>query len=66
MIEIFFNGMPFKINENTTLEDFLKEKLPEGKFAVEVDFEVVSRSNYAGFILQNGMKVEAITFVGGG
>jgi thiamine biosynthesis protein ThiS len=66
MIQIIFNGVPFNLPENTTLADFLHEKLPDGKFAIEVDLEVVPRPTYANFILKNGMKIEAITFVGGG
>ena len=66
MIEIIFNGKVLKIEENTSLQDFANKNLPEGKFAIEVDLEVIPKSQYSEFILQNGMKVEAITFVGGG
>jgi thiamine biosynthesis protein ThiS len=66
MIEIAFNGQKFIVEKDISLADFLKNKLPEGKFAIDVDMEVVPRSSYEVFILKNGMKIEAITFVGGG
>jgi sulfur carrier protein len=66
MMEIIFNGEKFEVENGATLGDFLRDKLPEGKFAVEVDLEVVPKSHYNNFILKNGMKIEAITFVGGG
>jgi len=66
MIEITFNGKIFKIEEGRTLKEFLEENLTITKFAIEINMEVVPKSNYGGIVLQNGMKIEAITFVGGG
>ena len=66
MIEIIFNGKSLKMEESTSLQDFASKNLPEGKFAIEVDLEVIPKSQYSTFIIQNGMKIEAITFVGGG
>jgi thiamine biosynthesis protein ThiS len=66
MIEITFNGKIFKIEEGRTLKEFLEENLTITKFAIEINMEVVPKSNYGGIVLQNEMKIEAITFVGGG
>ena len=69
MIEIKFNGKVFKIQEGTTLQEFLASEgllNNASKIAIEVDFEVVSKSTYNEITLQNGMQIEAITFVGGG
>lgn len=67
MINILFNGKDFVVEEGKTLLDFLKQNFSSyDKIAVEVDLEVIPKSQYSTFILQSGMKLEAITFVGGG
>ena len=69
MLEIKFNGKLYKVQEGATLQEFLASEgllNSANKIAIEVDFEVVSKSTYNEITLQNGMQIEAITFVGGG
>ena len=66
MISIVFNGKNIEVEEGTSLQAFTGKYLKEDKFAIEVDLEVVPKSLYHEFILKDGMKIEAITFVGGG
>jgi sulfur carrier protein len=66
MINILLNGKNLEIKHNSTLEDFVNEFLPKDKFAIEVDLCIIPRSEYSTFHLQDGMKIEVITFVGGG
>ena len=67
MITIFLNGVPFEVKEGQTLSQLLQNKGfgPE-KIAVEVDEIVISKSTHQTFLLKSGMKIEIITFVGGG
>lgn len=69
MIEIKFNGKLYSLKEGATLQEFLASEgllNNANKIAIEVDFEVVSKSTYNEITLKNGMQIEAITFVGGG
>ena len=67
MIKVLFNGKEFEVEDGTTLDVFLTKYINlEGKFAVEVNLEVVSKSSYSEVFLKNNMKIEAINFVGGG
>jgi thiamine biosynthesis protein ThiS len=66
-MKIFFNGSEFKAKEGTSLQTFLEENdLPISKIAIEINLEVIPKSQYSSFLLKDGMKIEAITFVGGG
>jgi sulfur carrier protein len=51
----------------TTLSELIKEKnIPQSKVAVEVDGEIVPKSQLDNYILKEHSAVEIITFVGGG
>jgi sulfur carrier protein len=41
-------------------------KLTEKRVAVEVNAELVTKAEWAGFTLKEGDKVEVVSFVGGG
>ena len=50
-----------------TLSELIKEKnIPQSKVAVEVDGEIVPKSQLDNYILKEHSAVEIITFVGGG
>ena len=50
-----------------TLGDLIKEKdIPQAKVAVEVDGQVIPKSQLDNYILKEHSTVEIITFVGGG
>ena len=50
-----------------TLSELIKEKnIPQTKVAVEVDGQVIPKSQLDNYILKEHSAVEIITFVGGG
>lgn len=67
MIRIEFNGAPKEIDEGATVLDLLTHAKIESRFcAVELNLDIVPKSDYASRLLQTGDKVEVVTLVGGG
>ena len=65
-MKIFLNGKEFETNAQN-IEDLLAEhNIPQNKIAVEANLEVVPKTQYSNFRLIENLKVEIITFVGGG
>jgi len=66
-INIQLNGAPREITPGTTLEDLVSQlDLAAGRFAVEVNQQIVSKSLLPQHKLQTGDCVEIVGFVGGG
>ncbi len=65
-IEIVFNGES-RSTQSATVAELLKEfELAGRKVAVELNREIVQRSDYSGIALKNGDSIEIVQFVGGG
>jgi sulfur carrier protein len=61
------NGQPRQLVDGTTVALLLDDLKLTGKpVAVEVNLELVPRQRHAEHILQEGDRVEIVTFVGGG
>lgn len=66
-MQIFLNGEPQEIAENNTLQQLLETlALTQKRLAVEVNLQIVPRSQFSQHILQAGDKVEIIQAIGGG
>ncbi len=66
-ITIHVNGEPRRIAPGTTVADLVTQlELAAGRFAVELNREIVPRSTLGDRILDAGDRVEIIGFVGGG
>lgn len=67
VMNIILNGEPRSLAAPTTLVDLLQsEGLVERRVAVEVNGEIVPRSEHAGRALNDGDKVEIVHALGGG
>jgi sulfur carrier protein len=67
MVTIEFNGNQEQVDESTTLLALLERSGVESRFcAVEVNLEIVPRSHFAGYRIQDGDQIEVVTLVGGG
>ncbi len=70
----FFVFMRLRINGETidnlkavTIRELLDElKIQTGRVAVEVNLEIVKKTDYDGFALKDGDTIEIVNFVGGG
>lgn len=66
-MEIELNGERRVVPDGITVAGLLSAlSLAPGVVAVEVDLEIVPRTEYAARVLAAGSTVEIVTFVGGG
>lgn len=66
-MKIYFNGTPKAVAEGTTVKNLilsLKQK-PEN-IVIEHNGSIIKTDDWDSTIVQDGDKIEAITFVGGG
>ena len=66
-LRVSVNGEPRELPAGTTVAALLAQIAPAGKpCAVEIDRQIVPRSEHAGRALREGEAVEVVGFVGGG
>ncbi len=68
MLEFILNGEPYQADvENLTVADLVKQmKLEKKRFAIEINEEIVTRSEYPQFQIQPQDHVEIVQAIGGG
>lgn len=67
MIILFVNGEQHTVAATTSLLELLASLELSGKrIAVELNQEIISRSDFAGTVLQNDDRVEIVHAIGGG
>ena len=66
-MQVAVNGEPLQLPERTTLQELIEHMQLAGKrIAVEVNLEIVPRSEHASHLLQQGDRVEIVHAIGGG
>lgn len=66
-MRIWFNGEPRETTDDVTIAEFLRIlNLPPQRVAVEVNLEVVPRSQHSQRCLVAEDRLEVVTLVGGG
>ncbi len=66
-MKIKINGIEKEIPQNTTIKDLLSSLgVLDKTMAVAVNMKIVKKDDWDKFILNEGDKVEALNFVGGG
>jgi sulfur carrier protein len=66
-IRIFLNGETREIPPQIKLEELLELfSLPKQRIAIELNNDVVRRSNWQDVSIHDGDKIEVVHFVGGG
>jgi sulfur carrier protein len=66
-ISIQVNGEPREVASGTTVAELLEQlAIKDGRVAVEVNLDVIRRENRKARVLQDGDRVEVVSFVGGG
>lgn len=66
-MDIQLNGQPRQVDTTSTLATLLRDEgLAERRVAVEVNGEIVPRSQHASRVLQDGDRVEIVHALGGG
>ncbi len=66
-MDIFLNGEMQKIEEGFNITDLIKKlDLENKRLAVEVNLDIVPRSQFDSYVLSAGDKVEIVRAIGGG
>ena len=61
------NGEPYSLPEGSTLSELAQELDLEGKrYAIEVNEDIISRSEHADYQIKSDDKVEVVVAIGGG
>ncbi len=66
-MQIFLNGQEQSTQSGITVKDLLSDlELEPIRVAVEINEDIVPRKAFNEKIIQNGDRIEIVTFVGGG
>lgn len=66
-LRVFINGESKEISGTPSLAELIEQlDLPAARIAIELNREVVRRSEWSSTILQDGDRIEIVHFVGGG
>lgn len=66
-MNIQLNGEPREVVEGTTLEQLLAQlEMSRQRIAVEINLDIIPRSQYGGTELKPGDRVEIVRAIGGG
>ncbi|MBL4712785.1 MAG: sulfur carrier protein ThiS [Gammaproteobacteria bacterium] len=67
MISLTLNGEDIQLEDNTNIEQLLQNlSLKNKRLAVEINQQIVSRSDFNTHVLQDQDKVEIVQAIGGG
>ena len=66
-MEIWLNGEVAAVSDGITVAELMRQKMPDvQRVAVEVNLEIVPRSQHASHTLSAGDRVEIVRAIGGG
>lgn len=67
VVELVVNGKQHQLEGGNTLASLLQQlAVTEGRFAVEVNGEIVPKSQHHGYVLRDNDAVEIVRAIGGG
>ncbi len=67
MIEIFLNGKTQQIEDHLNIAALLKQlDLENKRLAIEINLEIIPRSQFETYTFSTGDKVEIVRAIGGG
>jgi len=65
-VEILVNGKTVKVADRCSVADLLRQLAVSGRFAVELNEQIVPRSDFSARALRPGDRVEIVRAIGGG
>lgn len=65
-MEVILNGAPHTISQSCTIENLINKLQLEGKFAIEINQNIIPRSEYLDTELRAGDNIEIVQAIGGG
>jgi sulfur carrier protein len=66
MVEIIVNGSSHSVADDCTVAALIQQLGVHGRYAVEINKQIVPRSQHLGHCLQGGDRVEIVQAIGGG
>lgn len=65
-MQVVLNGESYTLNNPLTVNQLLEQLALEGKLAIEINEEIVPRSQYGDVMIRSGDRIEVVRAVGGG
>lgn len=66
-IKVNINGEILELEKNLSIKEMLKIlNIKPTNIAVECNLQIVSKSQYSSYKIQNNSKIEIVNFIGGG
>ncbi len=65
-MEVLLNGDPYSIDQTCTIANLISILELEGKFAIEINQNIIPRSEYLNTQLHAGDNIEIVQAIGGG
>ncbi len=65
-MEVLLNGDPHSIDQSCTIQNLIRDLNLDGKFAIEINQNIIPRSKYLDIKLHAGDKIEIVQAIGGG
>ena len=66
-IKVNINGEILELEKNLSIKEMLKIlNIKPTNIAVECNLQIVSKSQYSSYKIQNNNKIEIVNFIGGG
>lgn len=65
-MQVLLNGDPHSIEQSCTIEYLIASLELEGKFAIEINRNIIPRSEYLSTQLHAGDNIEIVNAIGGG
>ena len=65
-MEFLLNGSPHSIKNNCSIEALIKNLELNGKYAIEINQNIIPRSQYNSTKINIGDKIEIVQAIGGG
>jgi sulfur carrier protein len=65
-MQVLLNGDPYSIDQSRSIADLISSLELDGKYAVELNQNIIPRSEYSNTILHPGDNIEIVQAIGGG
>ena len=65
-MKVLLNGSSYSVKDNCSLDWLIKNLELDGKYAIEINQNIIPRSQYSTKQVSNGDKIEIVLAIGGG
>ena len=65
-MKVLLNGSSYSLKDNCSLDSLIKNLDLNGKYAIEINQNIIPRSQYSDKKINSGDKIEIVQAIGGG